>query len=183
MERSISNASSSISLVFIILLCVDFFEASLKASATTHLFTKACNLCEVRDFCYNVLGENPEANRATTRHDLENVTIQLAYSNYTNIVRKVLKVTTHEPNPTFKQTYKECLHQYLLMKSDFDFIVKTLAMNGDMGKATEGTRDHLFTCMSLFTQSPDIPNPIAQDNDNVASFLELIRDISFIPLI
>ncbi|KAM3340824.1 hypothetical protein P3S68_028459 [Capsicum galapagoense] len=183
MEISISSASSSISLVFIILLCVDFFEASLRESATTHLVTRACDLCEVRDFCYNVLGENPEANRATTRHDLENVTIQLAYSNYTNIARKVLTVTTHEPNPTFKQTYKECLHQYLLMKSNFDFIVKTLAMNGDMGKAIKGTRDHLFTCMSLFMQSPDIPNPIAQDNDNVASFLELIRDISFIPLI
>lgn len=183
MGRSISSTSSPISLIFIILLSVDLFGASLRANATTQLVKNACDLCEVKDFCYNVLGENPEANRAITRFNLEDVAIQLAYTNYTNIHRKVLTVTTNEVNPTLKQIYKQCLHEYVLMKSDFDFIVHTLVTNGDMGQAIEGARTHLFACMSLFTQSPTSPNPFAQDNDNLAFFLELIRDISFIPLI
>ncbi|CAN4106010.1 unnamed protein product [Withania somnifera] len=183
MSRSISSASSSTSIIFIFLLSVDLFGTSLRASATSPLVKKACDLCEVKEFCYNVLGDNPEGNKATTRFNLEDVTIQLAYSNYTKIHRKVLSVTRKELNPTFKQIYRQCLHQYVLMKSDFDFIVHTLITKGDMGQAIQGVQTHLFACMSLFTQSPAAPNPFAQDNDNIASFLELIRDISFIPLI
>ncbi|KAK6779246.1 hypothetical protein RDI58_021430 [Solanum bulbocastanum] len=183
MGRSISSTSSSISLIFVILLSVDLFGTSLRASATTQLVKNACDFCEVKDFCYNVLGENPEANRATSRYNLQDVTIKLAYSNYTNIHRKVLTITANEVDQTLKQMYKQCLHDYVLLKSDFDFIVHTLVTNGDMGQAIEGARTHLFACMSLFTQSPTSPNPFAQDNDNLAHFLELIRDISFIPLI
>lgn len=173
----------SISLIFIVLFSVDLFCASLRANATSQFVKNACDLCEVREFCYSVLGENPEANRATTRFNLEDVAIQLAYSNYTKIHRKVLTITTNEINPTLKHIYRQCLHDYVLLKSDFDFIVHTLVSNGDMGQAIERARTHLFACMSLFTQSPTSPNPFAQDNDNLASFLELIRDISFIPLI
>ncbi|XP_059306496.1 uncharacterized protein LOC132057933 [Lycium ferocissimum] len=179
MARLISSDSSSISLIFIILLSVDLFGASLRATAITPLIKTACDLCNVKDFCYNVLAENREANRAITRFNLEDVAIQLAYTNYTNIHRKVLTITTNETNPTLKKMYKQCLHQYVLMKKDFEFLLETLVMKGDMGQAIIVAQDDLFVCMSLFTQSPASPNPFAQDNDNMASFLELIRDISF----
>nr|XP_009613749.1 uncharacterized protein LOC104106824 [Nicotiana tomentosiformis] len=185
MGRSISNFSST-SLIFllpyIILLSVDLFGANLRATAITQLIKTACDFSNVKDFCYNVLGNDPDAQWATTRFNLENTTITLAETNYTNIARKVLTITSNETNREFKQIYRKCLHQYLLLKSDFKNLIHTLEFNGDIAQAVEGAQVHLFTCMDYFTQFPNIANPFAQDNENMASFFELIRDISAVPL-
>ncbi|OIT01422.1 PREDICTED: uncharacterized protein LOC109230354 [Nicotiana attenuata] len=179
MGRSTSSSSSS-SLIFLLpyifLLSVDFYGANLRANAVTPLIQRACDFSMVREFCYNVMENDPEAQLAKTKVDIENVTIRLAYSNFTNIARKAWTITSCETNPEYKQIYRKCLHQYIRLRLDFQNFTQTLESNGDLDQVALGAITHIFACTSFF-QSPSVPNPFAQDNDNLGWFIELIRDI------
>lgn len=185
MGKSISS-SSSVSLIFLLpyifLLSVDFFGANLRANAVTPLIEKACNFSGVPDFCYNVLGNDPDARWATTRFNLENTTIRLAETNYTNIARKMLTITFSETNPEYYNVYRHCLHHYLLVRPHFRNLIATLLVNGDLDLASQNAMLHVFVCMGDFTEFPNVPNPFAEDNFNMYYFFELIRDIYYAPL-
>ncbi|OIT01116.1 hypothetical protein A4A49_60065, partial [Nicotiana attenuata] len=163
----------------IIILSVPLFATSLD----TNFVSKACGLCKTQqDFCYSVLAQNPEAQKATTKHDLEGITINLAFQNYTAIARRVLFVTTNETDPKLKEIYRNCLHQYLLMRSDFQFINDTFNSNGDVVQSLWGASTHLTNCIYYFMSNTPPPNPFAEDNDNMGAFIGLIRDICYIDL-
>ncbi|OIT01421.1 hypothetical protein A4A49_59803, partial [Nicotiana attenuata] len=183
MGKSISS-SSSVSLIlflpYFFLLSVDFFGANLRANAVTALIERACNFSGVPDFCYNVLGNDPRAQMATTKFELDDILIPLAYTNYTNIVRKISAVASIETNPEYKIIYRKCLHQYNILKSDFRFLFELSRVKGNLDLDVQNASLHLFVCTEFFTQFPNIPNPFAQDNDNLTFFLELIRDISLL---
>ncbi|XP_059310036.1 uncharacterized protein LOC132061199 [Lycium ferocissimum] len=185
MGRSISS-SSSIALIYlfpyIFLLSVDLFGTNLRANAVTELIQKACDFSSVQEFCYNVLGNDPVAQRAMTKFNIEDVAIQFAYTNYTYIHRKVWTITNNETNPEYKQIYRKCLHQYVLLKSDFEKLFHTLVFKGNLDEAAQRAYTHLFSCTDYFYQSPNVPNPLAKDNEHLAYFFELIRDIYFAPL-
>ncbi|KAK4342849.1 hypothetical protein RND71_038665 [Anisodus tanguticus] len=168
----------STSLIFI--RCIIFLSVTLfVTSLDTSLVNKACDLCEnEQDFCYNVLGQNLEAQRATNMHDLEGITINLALKNYTAIAKNVLEVTTNETDPNLKQIYRKCLHEYILMRSYFQIIIDTFNSNGNVGQTIFGAASRLSTCMYYFMGNPPLPNPFVMENDNVGSFLGLIRDIA-----
>ncbi|KAK4356652.1 hypothetical protein RND71_025623 [Anisodus tanguticus] len=175
----------SISLIFLLpyifLLSVDLFGANLRANAVTQLIQKVCDYSTVQDFCYNVFA-NDFAQRAKTKYNIEDVAIQLAYSNYTIIHRNVWNITSNETNPEFKHIYRKCLHQYLLLKSDLENLIDVLILEGNLDEAAQRATDHLNVCVGYFYQYPNIPNPFAKDNEHLAYFFELIRDIYFTPL-
>ncbi|KAK4721838.1 hypothetical protein R3W88_012071 [Solanum pinnatisectum] len=164
-------------LLYIFLLSVEIFNSNLRATAITPIIQRACDSSTVRDFCYNVFGNDTVAIWARTKFNIQDVAIQMAYSNYTNIARKVLSVTTNETNSEFKKLYRKCLHQYILLKSDFEDMIHHLVFSGDLDEASQRASTHLFTCIHYFYYSPNIPNPIAKENENLAYFFELIRDI------
>ncbi|WMV26120.1 hypothetical protein MTR67_019505 [Solanum verrucosum] len=180
MGRPISS-SSSMSLIFLLpyifLLSVEIFNSNLTANAVTPIIQRACDSSTVKDFCYNVFGNNTMAERARTKYNIEDVTIQMAYSNYSNIARKIVTVTSNETNPEFKQLYKKCLHQYVLLKYDFEYLNSMLIFRGDLDEASQRASTRLQTCINYFYYSPKVSNPFAKDNENLSYFFELIRDI------
>ncbi|KAG5611552.1 hypothetical protein H5410_022833 [Solanum commersonii] len=94
------------------------------------------------------------AKRARTKYNIEDVTIQMAYSNYSNIARKIVTVTSNETNPEFKQLYKKCLHQYVLLKYDFEYLNSMLIFKGDLDEASRRASTRLQTCINYFYYSP-----------------------------
>lgn len=182
MGRLISS-SSSMSLIFLLpyifLLSVEMFHSNLRANAITPIIQRACDSSTVKKFCYNVFGNDTMAIWARNKFNIQTVAIQMAYSNYTNIARNVLSVTTNETNLEYKKLYRKCLHQYILLKSDFKNMKYQLIFSGDLDQAAQRASTHLFTCRRYFYDSPNIPNPIDNENENLACFFELIRDIYF----
>ncbi|KAG5583826.1 hypothetical protein H5410_044260 [Solanum commersonii] len=185
MGRSISS-SSTISLIFLLpyifLLSVDLFGTNLRANDIPKLVQKDCDFSTVQDFCNNIFKNDSRAQWATTKFNLENITIRLAYSNYTKIARKVLTITSNETNLEFRRIYRYCLHQYLLVRSDLENLIHVLHLQGDLDQAAQNASSHIFTCMGYFTHFSNISNPFAHDNENLVYFFELIRDIYFAPL-
>ncbi|KAF3623415.1 hypothetical protein FXO38_06150 [Capsicum annuum] len=185
MRRSISSSSSSSLVLFLpymFLLSFDLCGANLRANADTQLIQKVCDGSTVKDFCYNIFRNDSYSQWATTKYNFEDITIQLAYSNYTNIHRKILTVTLNETNSEFRRIYRSCLHQYILLKSDFENLIYKLIFKGDLNEAVQNASSHIFTCMGYFTQFSNVPNPFAHDNENLIYFFELIRGIYFSPL-
>uniref|UniRef100_A0A3Q7I078 Pectinesterase inhibitor domain-containing protein n=1 Tax=Solanum lycopersicum TaxID=4081 RepID=A0A3Q7I078_SOLLC len=186
MGRSISCSLSS-SLIFLLpyifLFSVDLFGTNLSANHDTHeLIQKVCDFSNVQQFCYNIFENDPRTQWATTKLNLEDITIQLAYSNYTKIARKVLIVTSSEKNSQFKRIYRSCLHHYILLRSDLENLVHVLRFQGDLDQVAQNASSHILACMDIFTQYSNIPNPFANDNKNLLYFFELIRNIYFTPL-
>lgn len=181
MGRSVST-SSSVSLVLIFLLSVDLFGANLRANAVAQIIQIACDSSIVREFCYNVMENDPEAPWAVSKAQLELITIRMAETKYTNIARKMLTITFSETNPEYYNVYRHCLHHYLLVKPHFRNLIATLLVNGDLDLASQNAMLHVFVCMGDFTEFPNVPNPFAEDNFNMYYFFELIRDIYYAPL-
>lgn len=90
MGRSIISSSISSSLIFLLpyifLLSVDLFSANLRANDdTSELIQKVCDFSSVQDFCYKIFRNDSRTQWETTKLNLEDIIIQLAYSNYTKI--------------------------------------------------------------------------------------------------
>lgn len=167
----------SISILIIFLPYIFLSSIDLNVFGLTPLIQKACDLTNIPKFCFDVLGNDPAAQLAITKFNLENIVIQLAYSNYTLIHKKVWTVTANETNPEFKKVYRACLHDYHLIKSNFREFMHYLSLGeeGDFGRIAKDAAEHLTTCMLNFINSPNIPNPFYQDNDNLLSFFLLIK--------
>ncbi|PHT72238.1 hypothetical protein T459_23023, partial [Capsicum annuum] len=164
-------------------LCsVDLFGANLRAQAITDIIRKACEFSDVRDFCFEVLGDDPLANLARNKFHLEDIAIELATTNYSYIHRRVWTITFSETNPDLKHIYRSCLHEYNVMKTDFRNFIPALVFNGDLESVALDASYHVNTCEYYFIRSPNISNPFAQDNDNMFKFLDLIRGIYLAPL-
>ncbi|CAN4116043.1 unnamed protein product [Withania somnifera] len=164
-------------LPFIFLLSVE----TLGAAVVTPIIKSACDYSNVQSFCYYVLGNDPSGPYAKTKFNLEDIAVQAAYSNYSNIHRKVWTITANETNPEFKQIYRKCLHEYNLMKSKFEKLILTLGFQGNLDLAANDVAYLVYNCM-LYFNNPNIPNPIAQDNNDLLSFVDLIRSIFYAPL-
>uniref|UniRef100_A0A3Q7I047 Uncharacterized protein n=1 Tax=Solanum lycopersicum TaxID=4081 RepID=A0A3Q7I047_SOLLC len=150
-------------LPYVFLSSVDLFAENLRVYAITPLIQEACDSCNIPKFCYDVLGNDPAAQFSSTKFNIEAATIQLAYSNYTNIHRKVSIITSKETNREYKQGF---INTLLFRSNNFVQEVKDAA-------------DHLTNCMIFFYDSPNIPNPIAQDNDSLLSFFDLLRSMHY----
>ncbi|KAG5583824.1 hypothetical protein H5410_044258 [Solanum commersonii] len=167
-------------LPYIFLSSVDLFGENLRVYAITPLIQKACDSSNIPKFCYDILGNDPVAQFASTKFNLEDTTIQMAYSNYTNIHRKVLIITSNETNPEFKQVYRKCLHEYVLLKSYFEDLINILLFESyRYVRTVKEAAEHVTICMVYFYNSPNIPNPFAQDNDNLLSFFDLLRSMHY----
>lgn len=164
----------------ILLSVVPLFVTSL----VTNLVSKACGLCEnEQDFCYKVLAQNVEAQKATNKHDLEEITINLALDNYTGGIKKIVSVTTYEKDPYLKKIYGKCADEYLLIATDFQSINNTFNSNGNVGQLIVGAVSRLSTCLYYFMGNLPPPNPFVKELDNVGSFLGLIREIDYMNLV
>lgn len=164
----------------ILLSVVPLFVTSLD----TNLVNKACGLCEnEQDFCYNVLAQSVDAQKATNKHDLEGITINLALDNYTGGIKKIVSVTIYEKDPQLKQIYGKCTDEYLLIGSDFESINNTFISNGKVGQLIVGALSRLSICLYNFMGNPPLANPFVKELDNVGSFLGLIRAIDDINLV
>ncbi|WMV44295.1 hypothetical protein MTR67_037680 [Solanum verrucosum] len=186
MGRSISCSLSS-SLIFLLpyifLFSVNLFGTNLRANHDTNeLIQKVCDFSNVQEFCYKIFENDPRTQWATTKFNLEDITIQLVYSNYTKIARKVLTITSYETNSEFRRIYRSCLHHYILLRSDLENLVHALRFQGDLDQAAQNASSHILACMNYFTQYSNIPNPFAHDNTNLVYFFELIRNIYLTPL-
>lgn len=167
-------------LPYIFLSSVDLFGENLRVYAITPLIQEACDSCNIPKFCYDVLGNDPAAQFSSTKFNIEAATIQLAYSNYTNIHRKVSIITSKETNREYKQVYRKCLHEYVIMKVYFQGFINTLLFrSNNFVQEVKDAADHLTNCMIFFYDSPNIPNPIAQDNDSLLSFFDLLRSMHY----
>ncbi|KAG5583825.1 hypothetical protein H5410_044259 [Solanum commersonii] len=142
----------------------------------------ACNFSTVRSFCFDVSGNDENAQSASTKTNLEFIVIDMARANYTNIHRKVLTIDLNKTNPEYKHVYRMCLHEYVVLKSYFEDILNKVTFSGDLGRTALEASNHLFTCMLSFIRSPNIPNPFVQDNENLQMFFDLLRDIYVAPL-
>ncbi|KAG5583823.1 hypothetical protein H5410_044257 [Solanum commersonii] len=129
-------------LPYIFLSSVDFFGENLKVYAITPTIKKACDSSNIPRFCYDVLGNNDVAQFARNKFNLEYVLIQMAYSNYTNIHRKIFTITSNETNPNFKQIYRKCLHEYVLLKSNFENLSDTLLSKGNLDPPVREAANH-----------------------------------------
>ncbi|XP_070008515.1 uncharacterized protein LOC142165048 [Nicotiana tabacum] len=178
MGRSTST-SSSILLALIFVLSFDLFGANLRVNAVTPLIQKACENTGARDFCYNIMENDPEAPWAKTKLDLEFITLRLAQVNYKTVHRKVWTITANETNPEYKQIYRKCLHQYNLLKSEFRNLMETLLVNGNIDLAAQAASNPIFVCERYFT--PGVPNPISEDNKYTMYFFDLMRDMYLTP--
>ncbi|KAF3623416.1 hypothetical protein FXO38_06149 [Capsicum annuum] len=169
-------------LPYIFLLSFNLFGENLGALVVTPIIQKACDLSNVRDFCYYVLGSDPSAEFAHLKFNIEDIAVQAAYANYSNIHRKVWTITSNETNSEFRQLYRKCLHEYNLMKPIFDDLRDTLVFKGDLEKPALDISYHASNCVIYFMRSPNIPNPIDKDNFDILYFVELIRSIYYAPL-